>query len=71
MFQTQDYDEHKYPYLQSRDIVLEDFAEVELFDFLFKTRGETRVHGRSARQDDILVEFGTDIDISRLDAVEE
>jgi hypothetical protein len=48
---------------------LEDTLQVELLHFPLKTRRQPRVHGAAAREDDVLVEFRTGVDIGRLRAM--
>lgn len=58
-------------YVELGLVALGDLVEVELTNFLFETGGETRVHSRSTRQDDVLVELGTSINVSGLNGVEQ
>jgi hypothetical protein len=55
--------------IKTADVAVQCPGEVELLDFLLKARGETRVHGGSSGEDDVLVELGPDINIGRLDGV--
>jgi len=52
-------------------LALEDTLEVELLDLLLETRGQTREHGGTTREHDVLIELRAKIDISLLDAVKE
>jgi len=52
-------------------LALEDAVKVELLDLLLETRRKTREHSGTTRKNDVLIELGTKIDISLLDAVEE
>jgi len=52
-------------------LALKDTVKVELLDLLLKTRGKTREHSSTTRKNDVLIELGTKIDISLLDAIEE
>ena len=47
-------------------IVFEDALEVKLFDFSFKTTWQTGVHRGTTRKDDVFVEVGARVNISRL-----
>jgi hypothetical protein len=61
----------KLPYFEALCVFLEDFLEVELLDFFLQATGETRVHGRASREDNVLVEIGARVQRSSLDRLEE
>jgi len=52
-------------------VALEDLLEVETTNVLLKTRWQTGVHGRATREDDVVVELWTSIDVGLVDAVEQ
>lgn len=52
-------------------VTLEDALGVEGAHVLLQTSWETRVHGGAAREDNVLVELGTKVDIGCLDGLKE
>ena len=52
-------------------VSLEHPLEVELLDLPLQATGQTRQHGGAAGQHDVLVQVSADVDVSRLDRVEE
>ncbi len=52
-------------------IAVENAREPQLLELLLQTRGQAGVHGTSTRQDDCLEQTASDIDVGRLDGVEE
>lgn len=52
-------------------VTLENSLQIELSDLAFESAGETGVHCGAAAEHDVLVELGPDVDVGRLDRVEE
>ena len=52
-------------------VSLEHPFEVELLDLSLQPTGQTRQHGGAAGQHDVLVQVTADVDVPRLDRVEE
>lgn len=52
-------------------VALENSFQIELSYLAFESAGETGVHCGAAAEHDVLVELGPDVDVGRLDRVEE
>ena len=57
--------------LEAALVALQHTVQVQLADVALDTRGKTRVHRRTTRQDNVLVELGTDIQLGLVDDLEE
>ena len=57
-------------YAESFRIPLEHLAQMQLLHFLLESARQTRVHTRSTRQNNVLVEIRSNIDRSSLHGVE-
>ena len=58
-------------YRQFFRIAFEHTLQIQLLDFTLESRRQARVHGRPARQYDVLVEGRAHVDIGRLDGGED
>lgn len=58
-------------HVQSLGVVVQHLVQVELLHLLLQSTRQTGVHARSTRENDVLVQLGTDVDGSRLDGVEQ
>jgi hypothetical protein len=52
-------------------VALQDSVQIQLTDITLEAAGETGVHRASTRQDDVVVELGTHINVGLVDDIEE
>lgn len=50
-------------YAEAASVAVKDFGEVELLHFFFKSAWQTRIHCRTTRKHNVLVKFGSNINI--------
>ena len=56
---------------QSAGVSLQHSLQVELLDLALQSAGQPGVHGGAARQDDVFVEVGSQVNVGWLDGVEQ